>query len=400
MRFRLGLVTVAAVAAALGIGVPGAVPSSSATLALTVDDDGAQCASPSAATVQGAVDLIPSKGNATITICAGTYSGYVKIDGRGKVSLIGSGNPTLRPPGGSSDAIILATGTKSLTVDGLTIDGAGQFTGPDEKGGILLEDTSATITNTTIQAISNAVPDGSPSFGILLSDYGGGSSKLLATGNTITGVTYDGITVEGPKAKGTLIGNTISGIGTAGATFDAVTAYGISVYDAASAKIQGNTISDNWYGGSVVDYLDRSAGIFVDEASKVAITDGNSLTGNEVGVWIDSYGCCWDGKAAKNTVKGNTITNSKIAVLVSAGYVAGETSSAPVVSGNKVTGNTLSTNVASSTGIWLHLDDPGGSGALAPKLTKNTLSLNTFGGFTDTCIDEGTATKIDSSCVA
>lgn len=74
---------------------------------LVDDDDAAECPAATHATIQAAVDAVPSGGDANITVCAGAYDELVAISGKGAVRLTGVGDPVLTPPGLTGDGRLI-----------------------------------------------------------------------------------------------------------------------------------------------------------------------------------------------------------------------------------------------------------------------------------------------------
>jgi hypothetical protein len=143
----------------------------------------------------------------------------------------------------------------------------------------------------------------------------GGSASGIVSGNTFTNYQKGGITVNG-NVSATVSGNTVTGQG----PVDYIAQNGIQMGYGAKGSVTGNTVTGNAYTGS---NLASSAGILVvgGEAfgTGLSYTTGltiskNTLTGNDVGVWL--YNADVNNVApttkTNNSVKLNTITNDSV----------------------------------------------------------------------------------------
>jgi parallel beta-helix repeat protein len=369
-----------------------------AALDLVVDDDGAECTGATHTSIQAAVDAVPANGDATITVCAGSYDEFVGISSKGVINLVGVGAATITPPGPSGDGRLLdVEGVKRILIQGLTLDGNGEFSGAASIRGIRVSNSPGRIVGNTVRNIHNATPDAASAIGILVSDLDAsdGKSKWTIAFNVVDGYGAVGILAQGAGGNATVIGNEVTGIGTSVAPFNDRFAIGIDVQLQARARIQRNTISQNWYagpGGFV------SPGIYLYEESKVLVSR-NTLEENQAGIWVDS--CCDGFASTKNRVSSNAVSEAEIGILVEVANVEGATLVVPVNSQNQISRNTLSTTVPSPTsvGIWLaNVDFDGPGVGIDPLLDRNVIGPNTVTGFVNPCIDQGTDTRTRLAC--
>ena len=393
---KRGLTLLAAVYAA-GLLTDGVLPRvSRAALELVVDDDAVECPAATHATIQAAIDAVPAGGDGNVIVCAGAYDELVSIAGKGTIRLTGVGDPVLTPPGTTGDGrLIDVSASRKVVIDGMTLDGNGEFGGATSIRGIRVSDTAARIIGNTVRNVHNATPDTASAIGIQLSDLdpGDGTSKWVVADNVVDGYGAVGILAQGAGGTATISGNTVTGIGTRAAPFNARFAIGIDVQLQASARIVRNTISDNWYegpGGFV------APGVYLYEEKKVVVAR-NTLIGNQGGVWVDS--CCDGAPSLRNRIAGNTITDALYGILVEVANVDGATVVTPVNSKNAIVRNTLSTTVPQSVGVWLAKVDFDGAGVgIDPELDDNRIGENAVDGFAFPCIDQGTDTSTALTC--
>ena len=390
----LTLLAAAGAAFVLVLGVrPGAaqVPAE-----LVVDDDAVECPAATHATIQAAVDAVPSGGDANITVCAGAYDELVAISGKGAVRITGVGGPVLTPPGITGDGrLIDVSASRKVVIEGMTLDGNGEFTGATSIRGIRVSDTSARILGNTVRNVHNATPDAASAIGIQLSDLdpGDGTSKWTVADNVVDGYGAVGILAQGAGGTATISRNAVTGLGTRETPFNTRFAIGIDVQLQASARIVHNTISQNWYEGPGCFV---APGVYLYEEKKVVVAR-NTLTGNQGGVWVDS--CCDGFPSLRNRVAGNTISGALYGILVEVANVDGATLVTPVNSKNAIVNNTLTTTVPNSAGVWLAKVDFDGAGVgIDPQLDDNRIGPNAIDGFTFPCIDQGTNTSTPLTC--
>ncbi|MDP9331242.1 MAG: right-handed parallel beta-helix repeat-containing protein [Actinomycetota bacterium] len=151
-----------------------------------------------------------------------------------------------------------------------------------------------------------------------------GTASGTISGNTLTNYQKGGITVSGAGISATIKNNTVTGQG----RVDYIAQNGIQVGYGAKATVTGNTVTGNAYVAVIQDPPiegTSSAGILVVGGPcfglpySVGLTiTKNTLTNNDVGIWLFNAALNTNNKCVagptktNNTVKFNTITNDAI----------------------------------------------------------------------------------------
>ena len=171
--------------------------------------------------------------------------------------------------------------------------------GADRLRGVLFDGASGFITNLKIlnihrSAVLNGCQEGN---GIEVRNFGTSPTTVSAfiDGNTVSGYQKTGIVVNG-DSYGTVTNNTVSGFGPQ--TYLAQN--GIQIGFGATAQVKKNTVSGNAYTGTST----VSGGIIVvagpyygSDYSVGDQIDGNTVTGNDVGVWLTVP--IWEGSSPR-----------------------------------------------------------------------------------------------------
>jgi hypothetical protein len=181
---------------------------------------------------------------------------------------------------------------------------------------------SVNVTNATINHIGEPTLDGTQhGVAIYYRALGTGTASGTMSGDMLTNYQKGGITVSG-TVSATITNNTVTGQG----AVDYIAQNGIQVGVGAKATVTGNTVTGNAYTGAGGT---SSAGILVIGgpcygATTVNLTiNKNTLTNNDVGVWLFNANAACNGPVTtktNNTVKFNTISNG--AVTNTTGYSA------------------------------------------------------------------------------
>jgi parallel beta-helix repeat protein len=209
---------------------------------------------------------------------------------------------------------------------------------------------SVNVTNSVIHDIGDVPLSGNQhGNAIYYRAFGGGTASGTISGNTLTNYQKGGIVVGG-NVSATITNNTVTGQG----PVIFIAQNGIQVGYGAKATVSGNTVSRNAYTGSGGT---SSAGILVvggpcfglPYTVNLSITK-NSLTDNDVGVWlfnaaVDSSNNCVAGTTkTNNTVKFNTISNGAVTNTTghsaTCGYQAGiaDVGHKDLIVNNKISG--------------------------------------------------------------
>jgi hypothetical protein len=174
----------------------------------------------------------------------------------------------------------------------------------------------------------------------------GSAASGTISGNTLTHYQKGGITASG-NVTATITNNTVTGEG----PVDYIAQNGIQVGYGAKATVTGNTVTGNAYTGA---NLASSGGILVVGGPcyglpyTVGLTiKNNTLTGNDVGVWLfNAAADCVHApdKATNNIVKMNTISNDAVTnttgFTAACGYQAGvsDLGKKDLIASNKISG--------------------------------------------------------------
>ncbi|MDQ1494865.1 MAG: hypothetical protein QOG69_1348 [Actinomycetota bacterium] len=219
--------------------------------------------------------------------------------------------------GGCNIGVYYNTSTGNVT--GANIHGANYF-------GVVVNGDVGTpkvnVTSSNIHDIGETPLNGTQhGNAIYYRALGTGTASGTISGNAITHYQKGGITTNG-NVFATITNNAVTGQG----PVNYIAQNGIQVGYGAKATVTGNIVTGNAYTGA---NLASSAGILVvgGPAFSLPYTVGldiskNSLTGNDVGVWLYNADASGNAPATKtnNSVKFNTISNA--AVTNTTGYTA------------------------------------------------------------------------------
>jgi hypothetical protein len=272
----------------------------------------------------------------------------------------------------------------------ITIYGAGtvvtltNFTisGPSDglDSGVYVRDGSANITNDVITEIQDQTTFGvsGVGFGIRVGAgangaFTGSSGTATISGNAITAYQKEGILIEN-NSVAQISANVITGVGPT----TVIAQNGIQISDGSVARIGGNSnsggniISGNEYTGvgSGPDPFNdtQAAGLFYLDAGTGNVCIGNTLDGNDIGIYNASPGCTITSNMLGSTspnrfegmlfeqgstaAQGNIIQGGNVGILITSFNGATGTSDA-TLTGNKIS-NTF-------TGIQVESDTTGGA---------------------------------------
>ncbi len=323
---------------------------------LTVDNDGAQCPGAPFNSIQAAVNA--ARAGDTIRVCPGTYPEQVRIDKKLTVEGQTVGNESLilvRPTavtpntnslegtGAPIAAIILVDGADGVTLENLTVDGAGNSLTSCGQGfyGIYYRNASGKVDSVAVRNIrlAAAPADCESGSGILAQSSGGGSitesggrgtSKLEVVDSTIHDYRKNGITANGSGTELNAHGNTVTGSG----PDDFVAQNGIQIAFGATGEIEDNAVINHIFGPCVsLQQCGMTAtNVLVIGAGDVKVKK-NNLGKSQTGIALISNKAdvsdnviydteVFDGIAVfgnENKLDKNTVNNSDEAAIVVAG---------------------------------------------------------------------------------
>jgi hypothetical protein len=201
--------------------------------------------------------------------------------------------------------------THTGNVTGANIHGANYY------GVVVNGDAGAVTTNVKTSSIHDIgeTPLNGTQHGnaIYYRALGTGTATGVISGNTITNYQKGGITANG-KVTATITNNHVIGEG----PVDYIAQNGIQIGYGAKASVTGNTVTGNAYTGA---NNASSGGILVVGGPcfglpyTIGLTiSNNTLTGNDVGVWLFNGNASCNAPATKtnNVVKFNTISNGAV----------------------------------------------------------------------------------------
>ncbi|MDD4050457.1 MAG: right-handed parallel beta-helix repeat-containing protein, partial [candidate division Zixibacteria bacterium] len=225
------------------------------------------------------------------------------------------------------DACIGVTGTSSINISGLTVNG--NNLGPDNFYGIHLFNSSGTVSNCRIENITNGANPGSSRVVSLAATHGldqtitvafnnnviptfqkgailimGPGTTCSLTGNTIQGAVNANLAPNGIQvsygASGTLTDNTVTGVAYSGADWAAT---GIILFEPGSITISGGTVNDcqTGIGHSQWNW------VYTPPVTPTIIIDGVTLENNQ---WPVETHLAADGATLNLEVANCTITES------------------------------------------------------------------------------------------
>ena len=238
-------------------------------------------------------------------------TGFVR-DGINLTAAQIGGNVTGNLDAGGCNIGVYYDNTTSGNVTNANIHGANYY-------GVVVNGDNGTanvnVTGSTIHDIGESPLNGTQhGNAIYYRALGTGTASGTISGNTLTNYQKGGITVNG-NVSATITNNTVTGQG----PVSYIAQNGIQLGYGAKATVTGNTVTGNAYTGA---NLASSAGILVVGGACFGLpaTVGldiskNTLTGNDVGVWLfNAAADCASAPTTKtnNSVKSNTISNNAV----------------------------------------------------------------------------------------
>jgi parallel beta-helix repeat protein len=341
------------------------------------------CGTPTAPNIQTAVNTVAVGG--TVKVCPGTYPEQVLITRNVTLTGVASGNadaavitsPATGVVANTADlyppyplpvaAQILVQNAKAVNISNLTVDGSNNLIAacaPDIRG-IYYQNSSGTISEvaTRNQVLAAGLTGCQAGQGIFVqSSYSGAvSANVTIKNSSVSTFQKNGITIDGPKATGTVTFNSITGQGpTTGAGEN-----GVQISDGAAGSVTDNALMDFIWAPDVFgDTGDAAAGILI-YASEHILVQNNIVGTAQFGiVTVSDVGSSTppgnpQGLGDHATITSNVVINTQF-------YDAIDICS----NDNSITGNTVFN--AAESGI--HLDSTCGSTGLGNTVTGNTIN--------------------------
>ncbi|MBI9048073.1 MAG: right-handed parallel beta-helix repeat-containing protein [Anaerolineaceae bacterium] len=264
-------------------------------------------------------------------------------------------NSEFTTSGPRDNSPIIYVNNATVTIDGITLDGAGNGNANYRFSGIAYHNAGGTVSNSLIQNIMDTPFSGSQ-HGVAIYAYNedGTARTLNIFDNTIVDFQKNAMALAGAGLTVDVHDNTITGAGPTSVTAQ----NGIQVGYDATGSITNNIVEDVWYSGpnwSATGILIYNAGGTVEVSDNTVNDSQNGVYAQNTEVEISDntingsdYGVVIYGSTSSSQVSGNTISNSLL------GYYSDEIS--VVVRDNIFTGNTDGAEVdaAPSTGDLLY----------------------------------------------
>lgn len=246
-------------------------------------------------------------------------------------TLEGSGRSVVAvdPAGGSFPGAIVRNRGTVAHVRNLKVKAQGLLKdGPCDQGearlrGILLQGASGSVTGTEVVDLHRnqkvvGVPEGTPrgcQEGIAIEVRNPDATverTVELRGNQARGYQKAGVVVAG-RVKATVVENTLTGAGPVGH----ISQNGIQLSDGATGEVSRNQLSGHSYSGNT----DVATGILVVGGPyfgvarvRDALIQGNTLTGNDIGIYLDQAEADGSGSAEPTRIQvvGNTLRNEAV----------------------------------------------------------------------------------------
>jgi hypothetical protein len=325
----------------------------------------------------------------TVHVCPGTYDEQVSIS-TSQVTLTGSGASSVIEP--SSMTVPLPTdldtnaplvaiidvtpGTKGVRIEHLALDGSllsassavsGNGCGNPDFVGVAFQAASGTASDLSVANVELPPDDfycaSNPVVGVFVQSGPSGSADVTISHDAITSYKA-AIGCEDSGTRCTITGNVITG--TADLPVHGPGYNGVEVLTGAAARIDANTISENDYTGGTNPYepqADFAAGVLLYGASGTTTVRGNTLTDDQIGVMLVHTDATVEDNAM--TQSGSGIENSVGVFTVGCDVycryfgLSGGNEHDTIVGNSISFPGTLSSPVPGTTGIWA------GDGAVA-----------------------------------
>jgi len=280
---------------------------------LLVDDDLVQCPTAQFTSIQAAVtaaapgdhiDVCPGTYNEQVTIPAGKDNIRLRSTRRWEAIIKAPLAMTLDPFVNPAYTIVRIAGAQNVTILAFTITGPGPGSCASLHYGVRVHDGgSADILGNHITQIKDNVPSGCQNgVAILVGrwvDATTGSARII--GNVIDDYQKNGPTVDNADSHAEIAHNRILSLPSA-----IIARNGIQVSRGATADIGHNFVSQNSYTPGTV----ASTGIIFFGSGPV-FTDHNTLTSNDVGVYMDNNATPPSGPGC-GTPGGSNITQNRV----------------------------------------------------------------------------------------
>ena len=230
----------------------------------------------------------------TVHVAAGTYTEQLTITkdlyliGAGAGSSIIVAPTTLPASSNATSAIVLINGSGVDTeLTGFTVTGPGPSACGSIRAGIYVyAGANANIHDNTIQDVRDSTFSGCQN-GVAIAvgrQAWATSGTATINNNTIVGYQKGGIVVDNTGSNAIITNNMVTGTGTTSITAQ----NGIQISRGATATLSGNTVTGNSFHLDGSPWNWGAAGILLYQAGAVNLSGGNTVSGNDQNLYIDS----------------------------------------------------------------------------------------------------------------
>ena len=221
---------------------------------------------------------------------------------------------------------IVFVSNADVTMEDLTVDGAGQASGNFRFEGVGYYDATGTIDHVTVEHIRDNPLDGvQTGVGIFAQNDDAAARNLNVTDDTIFDYQKGGIVINGAGLNALVSGNTVTGSGPT----SLIAQNGIQISRGAVADVTGNIIDGNSYTPAATPG-DYAVGVLLFQAGGGTVVSANTIgatSGSDAGIYLDGTG-------GMMTIADDTIKNSEHAGIYFADDAGGTTVSENFIQNN------------------------------------------------------------------
>ncbi|HSN95018.1 MAG TPA: right-handed parallel beta-helix repeat-containing protein, partial [Anaerolineaceae bacterium] len=298
---------------------------------LHVDDD-----SPQAGTLGRIQEGVNMVSGSSVLVEPGIYTEQVTVNAKENLSIIGAGEASTIIV--SPDALTALTGdrkpvvgikaSENVTIQNLTIDGAGKGKANNRMYGLFYYNTSGLIDHITVKGVRNEPLDGAQG-GVAIYAYvdDGTARNLTAQSSTALDYQKGGFVFNGVGLTAIVDDNTATGAGQT----DKIAMNGFQVGFGASATLTNNITSGNYYTGNPDNGI--AGGFLLYQPTDVVVSNNSVSTSNH-GISVVDGG--------EITIEGNEIINNATGIHLDGAATA-------EVHHNRIFGNTTKGLTSNST---------------------------------------------------
>lgn len=265
--------------------------------------------------VQDAINFAVS--GETVNLGAGTFVEDIEVVGK-DITLQGVAGSVIQSPAvinsefttsGLTNKPIVYVSNATVTIDGITVDGAGLGNANYRFIGVAYYNAGGTISNNTITSIMNTPFSGQQhGVGIYALNADGAPRELNIIGNVITDFQKNAMAIIGNELTVHIEDNEVYGEGSTTVTAQ----NGIQVSDVKGGTVKNNKVNDVYYAGSGWG----ASGILITNVQDFLEVSGNDLINAQFGIYASNTTLASSGNLIKGSKYGYVFygsgTNSTI----------------------------------------------------------------------------------------